>query len=85
MAFRHRRKYDQSVPRALNEARKSYDAAVAEYEEKIARVRKEWAAALAVAIEAGMSYQEIADEAGVSHTSISRAIKQYGPKNDDGP
>ncbi|MFH7321942.1 helix-turn-helix domain-containing protein [Aeromicrobium sp. JJY06] len=78
MAFRHRREYDESVPRALRAARDSYDAATSEYEEAIARARREWAAALATAIEAGMSYQEIADEVGVSHTSISRAIKQYG-------
>ncbi|MBC9225781.1 helix-turn-helix domain-containing protein [Aeromicrobium sp. 636] len=78
MAFRHRRKYDDSVPRALHAAREAYDSATAEYERAIARARGEWAAALAAAIEAGMSYQEIADEVGVSHTSISRAIKQYG-------
>ncbi|MFO6451361.1 MULTISPECIES: helix-turn-helix domain-containing protein [unclassified Aeromicrobium] len=78
MAFRHRREYDETVPRALRAARDSYDAATSEYEEAISRARREWAAALATAIEAGMSYQEIADEVGVSHTSISRAIKQYG-------
>lgn len=78
MAFRHRREYDETVPQALRAARESYDAASAEYEAAITRARREWAAALATAIEAGMSYQEIADEVGVSHTSISRAIKQYG-------
>ncbi len=78
MAFRHRSEYDESVPAALREARTAYDEAVSEYEERIGRARRAWADALAEAIEAGMSYQEIADEAGVSHTSISRAIKQYG-------
>ena len=78
MAFRHRNKYDETVPRALRDARSEYDAAAAEHEEAMERARRAWAAALAEAIEAGMSYQEIADEVGVSHTSISRAIKQYG-------
>jgi len=77
MAFRHRSEYDESVPRALREARAAYDASAAEYERGMEQARKEWAEALAVAIEAGMSYQEIADEVGVSHTSISRAIKQH--------
>lgn len=78
MAYRHRREYDDSVPQALRSARDAYDVATADYEDAISRARREWAAALASAIEAGMSYQEIADEVGVSHTSISRAIKQYG-------
>ncbi len=77
MAFRHRSEYDESVPRALREARAAYDTSAAEYERAMDRARKQWAEALAVAIEAGMSYQEIADEVGVSHTSISRAIKQH--------
>lgn len=79
MAFRHRSEYDESVPRALRDARSSYDDATTEYERAMEKARKDWAEALAVAIEAGMSYQEIADEVGVSHTSISRAIKQHGP------
>jgi len=79
MAFRRRAEYDGSVPRALHAARDAYDAATVEYEQAVARAREAWATALATAIEAGMSYQEIADEVGVSHTSISRAIKQYGP------
>ncbi len=78
MAYRHREEYDESVPRALRRAREEYDAATARYEQEMAQARRRWAAALVEAIEAGMSYQEIADEVGVSHTSISRAIKQYG-------
>jgi predicted transcriptional regulator len=78
MAFRHRREYDESVPRGLHSARQAYDDAIAQYELAMADARRAWAAALASAIDAGMSYQEIADEVGVSHTSISRAIKQYG-------
>lgn len=78
MAYRHREEYDESVLRALRRAREEYDAATARYEQEMAQARRRWAAALVEAIEAGMSYQEIADEVGVSHTSISRAIKQYG-------
>lgn len=78
MAYRHREEYDESVPRALRRAREEYDAATARYEQEMAQARRRWAAALVEAIEAGMSYQEIADAVGVSHTSISRAIKQYG-------
>ena len=80
MAFRHRSEYDETVPRALREARAAYDAAAEDYERAMEKARREWAEALAVAIEAGMSYQEIADEVGVSHTSISRAIKQHTSK-----
>ncbi len=78
MAFRHRSEYDESVPRALHAAREAYDAATAAHEQAIHEARGDWAAALAAAVDAGMSYQEIAEEAGVSHTSISRAIKQFG-------
>lgn len=77
MAFRRRDAYDESVPRALREARVTFDAATAAYEEHMTRARVAWAESLAAALDAGMSYQEIADEVGVSHTSISRAIKQH--------
>ena len=79
MAFRHRDDYDEAVPAALRAARAEYDTATADHERAIAAARAAWAAALAAAVDAGMSYQEIADEVGVSHTSISRAIKQHGP------
>lgn len=82
MAFRHRSDYDESVPQALVAARETYDAAMSRYEAEAAAARSAWAMALAEAIEAGMSYAEISEAAGVSHTSISRAIKQYGPADD---
>jgi hypothetical protein len=78
MAFRHRSGYDDSVPGALVAAREEYDRAMLHYEKQIAQARADWAASLAAALDAGMSYAEIAETAGVSHSSISRAVKQRG-------
>ena len=76
MAFRHRGEYDETVPRSLHDARAVYDQATEKYEREINEARTNWGIALAAAIEAGMSYQEIVEQVGVSHSSISRAIKQ---------
>ncbi len=84
MAFRHRGQYDESVARTLLAARDEYDQATEEYEQQISQARANWGQALAAAIEAGMSYQEIVEAAGVSHSSISRALKQ-AEKNKTAP
>lgn len=69
MPFRHRPEYDEAVPASLRDARDAYDAGLAE-------VRREWADALAAAVEAGMSYDEISAEAGVSASTIRAAVKE---------
>jgi DNA-directed RNA polymerase specialized sigma24 family protein len=66
--FRHRPEYDETVPARLRAAREAYDSGLAE-------VRREWADALAAAIDAGMSYDEISAEAGVSASTIRAAVK----------
>lgn len=77
MVYRHRAAYDESVPQALLDERAAYDAALAEYERAVAEARTRWARALAAAIESGMSYAEVSELSGVSHSSISRALKQH--------
>ena len=68
MPFRHRPEYDESVPARLRAARDAYDSG-------LARVRREWADALAEAVDAGMSYDEISAEVGVSASTIRAAVK----------
>lgn len=68
MPFRHRPEYHERVPARLKAARTTYDA-------RLARARAEWADALADAIAAGMSYDEISAEAGVSASTIRAAVK----------
>ncbi len=71
MPFRHRPEYDESVPARLREARDTYDSGLAE-------VRRAWADALAAAVDAGMSYDEISAEVGVSASTIRAAVKGRG-------
>ena len=68
MPFRHRPEYDESVPARLRAAREAYDSGLAE-------VRREWADALAAAVDTGMSYDEISTEVGVSASTIRAAVK----------
>jgi hypothetical protein len=76
MAFRHRPEYGEDVPAELKRARASYDKKIAEHEERLAPIRHEWSAALAAAVEAGMSYEEIVALVNVSHSSVARAIRE---------
>ncbi len=68
MPYRRRPEYDESVPARLREARAAYDAGLAD-------VRRAWADALAAAVDAGMSYDEISAEVGVSASTIRAAVK----------
>ena len=68
MPFRHRPDYDESVPARLRAAREAYDSGLAD-------VRREWADALATAVAAGMSYDEVSEVAGVSASTIRAAVK----------
>ncbi|MGI9086041.1 MAG: hypothetical protein ACR2FE_12285 [Aeromicrobium sp.] len=69
MPFRHRPEYDEAVPERLRAARQAYDAGLDD-------VRREWASALAAAVEAGMSYDEISATVGVSASTIRAAVKE---------
>lgn len=75
MVNRARPDYDETVPARLRAAREAFDAATAEHEAAMSRARDAWASALAEAVDAGMSYREVAAEVGVSPTSISAALK----------
>lgn len=68
MPFRHRPEYDESVPARLRAAREAYDSGLSD-------VRREWADALAAAVAAGMSYDEVSEVAGVSASTIRAAVK----------
>ncbi|MGH3458086.1 hypothetical protein [Aeromicrobium sp.] len=69
MPFRHRPEYDETVPARLRAAREAYDSGLAD-------VRRAWSDALVAAVEAGMSYDEISAEAGVSASTIRAAVKE---------
>ena len=45
------------------------------YDAGLADVRRAWADALAAAVDAGMSYDEISAEVGVSASTIRAAVK----------
>ena len=75
MAFRHRPEYGDEVPAELKRAREEYDKKLAEHEKHLTAIRQEWSAALASAVEAGMSYEEIVALVNVSHSSVARAIR----------
>lgn len=69
MPFRHRPEYDETVPARLRAARAAYDSGLAD-------VRRAWADAIVEAVTAGMSYDEISAEVGVSASTIRAAVKE---------
>lgn len=76
MAYRKRAQYGDEVPAALRKARSEYDAARKDADRLLVKARARWMEALAEAVEAGMSYEEVVALVGVSHSSIAKAVRE---------